>query len=452
MFKGRSLFFVFFVLMLCKLYSQPTADLLRAIDRGQIDIVKTMVEEQNADIKNPTDRGDTALMRAVQRDQVDIARYLIEKGAPISFQRDERADTPLSWAVFNARGAMVKLLVEMGANTRRELNRDMPPLFLAIVLSDSDEIKSLLKRGEDASEIINGLSPLDLACRSGNLMAAEILIEAGADVNSESSTKPLGEALKSGNMELIKLLLDEGARINEEPGGNRGSYLNMICENQDVSLPIVTLLLDNKIDVNITNSRGQNSIRLLVDRTDNEEIVSLLLKKGADPTMKDNTGSDAIDTAKRRRRNKSQGLLESAAISIAAKSGNMEKLKSYVSTIDAPQTASGGKKSTPATKADINNVFSLGERTPLMWAAMEGNLEAVRFLIDKKADVNMADVQGTTALMFASGKGYKDIVEYLISKGADINAKDKAGRNALAHAKKRLKKDIVEILSKAGSK
>ena len=72
--------------------------------------------------------------------------------------------------------------------------------------------------------------------------------------------------------------------------------------------------------------------------------------------------------------------------------------------------------------------------TALMWAAMEGRLQVVEFLVEHGADVNARTENGTTALIAAAGKGQLQVVEFLVEHGADINARTDEGQTSLAAA------------------
>lgn len=60
----------------------------------------------------------------------------------------------------------------------------------------------------------------------------------------------------------------------------------------------------------------------------------------------------------------------------------------------------------------------------LQIAANSNQMEVVKLLVDKGADVNYPHpITKLTALHLAAFNGNKDMVKYLISKGADLNAK-----------------------------
>ena len=79
---------------------------------------------------------------------------------------------------------------------------------------------------------------------------------------------------------------------------------------------------------------------------------------------------------------------------------------------------------------DINTKTDKGKNA-LMYACDigNGNLELVKYLVEKGIDINAKDNDGETAL-FKSYENF-DISKYLIEKGLDINAKNDEGNNPL---------------------
>lgn len=67
-------------------------------------------------------------------------------------------------------------------------------------------------------------------------------------------------------------------------------------------------------------------------------------------------------------------------------------------------------------------------------AAKSGNLEVVKFLVEKGATINGSDKEGRTPLMAASAMGHYGIVQYLVEKEANINTAKRDGWNALMFA------------------
>ncbi|MAG93894.1 MAG: hypothetical protein CMJ48_09115, partial [Planctomycetaceae bacterium] len=69
--------------------------------------------------------------------------------------------------------------------------------------------------------------------------------------------------------------------------------------------------------------------------------------------------------------------------------------------------------------------------TPLMTAALFGNTEIARLLIEKSADVSLGNKEGNTALHMASFLAHPEIVKLLLGKGASVKKKNMKGESAL---------------------
>ena len=87
------------------------------------------------------------------------------------------------------------------------------------------------------------------------------------------------------------------------------------------------------------------------------------------------------------------------------------------------------------TRADLSaaDEYEHGH-TALMRAAIEGNTEQVRELLNEGADINRRDDNGRTALMFAVINAYHETMKVLLEHGADVNARSNVGGTALMAA------------------
>jgi len=88
---------------------------------------------------------------------------------------------------------------------------------------------------------------------------------------------------------------------------------------------------------------------------------------------------------------------------------------------------------------------------PLLLAAGEGRLDAVRYLLDQGADVNARDGRGRSALTEAAFNGNAAVIKELILRGAELNAQSDEG-TALDIATKTNHAEAVDLLKHYGAR
>nr|XP_013011290.2 histone-lysine N-methyltransferase EHMT1 isoform X9 [Cavia porcellus] len=92
------------------------------------------------------------------------------------------------------------------------------------------------------------------------------------------------------------------------------------------------------------------------------------------------------------------------------------------------------------------------QRTPLMEAAENNHLDAVKYLIKAGAQVDPKDAEGSTCLHLAAKKGHYDVVQYLLSNGQmDVNCQDDGGWTPMIWATEYKHVELVKLLLSKGS-
>jgi len=149
-------------------------------------------------------------------------------------------------------------------------------------------------------------------------------------------------------------------------------------------------------------------------RTGNPEVVRLLIDHGADVKAR---GKDYGETA----------LVWAVAENHP---GAAEVLIAHGAEVNARSSALQREKDRFGLEG-VLTILPHGSWTPLMYAARQGSTEAARVLVDRGAELNTADPDGTTALMYAIMNGHYDTAALLVDKGANPNVVDSAGMAAL---------------------
>lgn len=83
------------------------------------------------------------------------------------------------------------------------------------------------------------------------------------------------------------------------------------------------------------------------------------------------------------------------------------------------------------TGASVDEPDPKLKTTPLAWAAIRGDVEAVRLLLDRGADLGARNGDGSTPLHSAAFLGRADVVELLLERGADAGAQAQGGATAV---------------------
>jgi len=102
--------------------------------------------------------------------------------------------------------------------------------------------------------------------------------------------------------------------------------------------------------------------------------------------------------------------------------------------------------------ADIDSRHPDSNVTALIRAAETKNSEVLKILLDRGANLDLQDSKGRTALFLATAEDYKEIVALLLEKGADHSTRDGIyGGTALMEAAANGYEEIVKLLLKKGA-
>lgn len=104
------------------------------------------------------------------------------------------------------------------------------------------------------------------------------------------------------------------------------------------------------------------------------------------------------------------------------------------------------------SKPDVNERDAATHYTALERAVMNGNREMIQVLLWNKADINAKDDQGETILMMLDEDTTSEVVWDLINAGAKVNQRDNDGDTALISIARENNVEALQALLDAGAK
>jgi len=138
-----------------------------------------------------------------------------------------------------------------------------------------------------------------------------------------------------------------------------------------------------------------------------------------------------------------------AALTLAlalALNGGLMDIKTAVTNGDLTLVRSMIEGDKSLLESKIDTYF-----TPLNLASYEGKLDIVKYLLEKGADINTKDREGSTPLQNAAARGWLDIAKLLVEKGSNVNYRDDNDVTSLHFACMSGNLDLVKYLVEKGA-
>ena len=407
-----------------------TTPLLEAAFHSNADIIAALLDA-GADPNAAGADGQTPLMLVARGSNVAAARLLIDKGASVKARESQRQQTALMWAAANGQGAMTRLLVERGADLDAKTTTDlMTPLV------------SAEPRAQPRSP--GGMTALMFAAREGCLECVAAMLEKGAaiDLPDPEGVTPLLWAVWNTRFDVAKYLIERGANVNRWdwwgrtplylavdyvtlPHGGRPDQPSL---DGTLAIEIVKLLLEKGADPN-----PQLKMTAPMRATGNDRGLDPMLAQGTTPLIRAAKAMDVesmkalmehgADIALTNNRNMTATLAASGMGSTDADT------RGYFTTADVQDRAIAALDLMFRNGGPINGKAGQFAQVPLHGAAFWGWNRVVEYLLQKGAEINLADSRGFTAVDYAMGRAggnsrggqridvHKDTADLLVSKG-----------------------------------
>ncbi|MFP5466950.1 MAG: ankyrin repeat domain-containing protein [Gammaproteobacteria bacterium] len=172
--------------------------------------------------------------------------------------------------------------------------------FTAAMRDDESTVVELTLRGFDLNtRNEKGETGLTLAIRQGSTLVANFLLDQNAvDVNARNAAgeTPLMLAAIKGELTLARrLIIDRKAQVNQ-PGWTPLHYA--ASSKVPASLEVARLLLEHHAYID-AESPNKTTPLMMAAQYGQYEVLELLLEEGADPSLRNQLGLNAIDFARR---------------------------------------------------------------------------------------------------------------------------------------------------------
>jgi ankyrin repeat protein len=314
---------------------------------------------------------------------------------------------------------LIDFILKIGAGINEKDRYKDTPLHLAVKANNIELARLLLDVGADteAEGYLND-TPLHLAVEADNIELVRLLLDAGADIKAKNNGDDtlLHQATKISTVEIVNLLLSYGADIEAKDDVD-ATPLHYAVLNRNAEM--INLLLSYGADIEAKDDNGCTPLHLAVDQFD-KNTTKLLLSYGADKEVKNNDGKTPLNMAFY---NSSDEIIKL-----------LENFKNIVK---------------------VHHDLSDG-RQPLHDAALNGDIEAVRYLLSSDAKVDMKDKHNQTVFHYAARNGHADMIELLLSNQDMtkdlLNEKDiNDGATALHIAAFYGYKEIAKLLVSSGA-
>ncbi len=256
--------------------------------------------------KSPYELGKMLLNKKILKNSKDV--QLIMSLDPILDIKDENHRwTALYIALKNDYSDAFNILITAGASLDIFVN-GQTALHVAADNGSLKVCKILIENGAQVNtQDMFGRTPLQYAALDGHLGVCKVLIDAGGDVNhqDEYGLTPLHWAAKEGHLDVCNLLIAMGAQVDaqlEETDDNEGGTdywtpLNFAVYHEHPD--VCKLLIAAGADVNDRDTDGwdRSPLQLAVEMTENLEICKILITAGAEVNVGDSNGMTPLDHA-----------------------------------------------------------------------------------------------------------------------------------------------------------
>ena len=414
--------------------------LLLAAQDGNVEMVRELVRA-GADVNVTTTNGTSPLMFAARSGKAESVVALIERGAPVDAQ-EAKGQTALMFAAANGRTEAIRILAARGAKpslTSRSVDLTIPPPE---------------PPPPEPGRIVVDPNASQLGRAGGNFQ--HNLLIAG-----QGGLAPLHFAARQGHADAVKALLAAGADINQPTAGDRTQPLLVAIINGHFDLAM--FLLGQGADPRAAAENGVTALYATLNcqwapiaaypqprayeqqRTTYLDLMTALLDKGADPNARVNKKVWYLGY------NFDQSNMNEAGATPfwrAAYAADLDAMRLLVARGADPNIATMRLPPKRNEAHDPGQRAFLKDYTPPDLPVPAGGPDVSP--LEAAAGLGYAEGAGNSHRFAPTGM--MAAVKYLVEElGANVNAADGSGNTALHHAAGRGDNEMILYLISKGA-
>ena len=370
--------------------------------------------------------GQSVLHFATEGGHVELVGWLVECGLDVNGE-DADCYTPLHSATCNGKLEAVHELLRLGgrASMTKVAGAYGTPLHQA-ALGGHKKVMSVLLDEGCPIDVVNssGQSVLHSAAEGGHVELVYWLVECGLDVNREDANgyTTLHSSAHNGKVEAVHELLRLGGKASmTKVAGTYGTPLHQAALGGHKK--VMSVLLDEGCPIDVVNSSGLSVLHSAAEGG-HVELVYWLVECGLDVSRGDDNGYTPLHSAAY------NGKLE--AVHELLRLGANPHLMAGVFGTPLHQAVFSGSVQVVTVLSDA--IYK--QYNPQHPMATQSEVDSPNQLVcvPDNNPLDCCDPMGLTPLMWAAGEGHVEIVKYLISKHCNCTTQNRYGLSMFEEA------------------